>query len=142
MKAWELNLRKQLERHEGRVAHAYQDHLGFLTIGIGRLIDARRGGGLSNDEIDNLFTNDLNRTKHQLRRNLPWFDDAPDNVKQALCNMAFQLGVRGLLGFRRMLAAVAARDYETAHREALDSKWAEQTPERAREVAAMLRHPN
>lgn len=142
MKAWELNLRKQLERHEGRVAHAYQDHLGFWTIGIGRLIDARRGGGLSNDEIDNLFTNDLNRTKHQLRRNLPWFDDAPDNVKQALCNMAFQLGVRGLLGFRRMLAAVAARDYETAHREALDSKWAEQTPERAREVAAMLRHPN
>lgn len=142
MKAWELNLRKQLERHEGRVAHAYQDHLGFWTIGIGRLIDARRGGGLSNDEIDNLFTNDLNRTKHQLRRNLPWFDDAPDNVKQALCNMAFQLGVRGLLGFRRMLAAVAARDYETAHREALDSKWAEQTPERAREVAAILRHPN
>ena len=35
-------LSKQLERDEGRVRHAYQDHLGYWTIGVGRLIDARR----------------------------------------------------------------------------------------------------
>ena len=45
-----------LRRDEGRVRHAYQDHLGYWTIGVGRLIDQRKGGGLSEDEIDYLLT--------------------------------------------------------------------------------------
>lgn len=142
MKAWEINLRKQLERHEGKVNHAYQDHLGFWTIGIGRLIDQRKGGGLSDEEINFLFANDINWVKHQLRKNLPWFEDSTDNVKQALCNMAFQLGIAGLLGFKRMLAALAAKNYELAYKEALDSRWAMQTPERAKEIATLLRYPS
>ena len=41
------NLTDQLRRDEGCVLHAYPDHLGFLTLGIGRLIDRRKGGGIT-----------------------------------------------------------------------------------------------
>ena len=136
---WQDELKKQLERHEGRVNHAYQDHLGFWTIGIGRLIDQRRGGGLSDDEVDYLFSNDVARVEHELRRRLHWFAETPDVIKMALCNMAFQLGVAGLMRFRRMLAAMKHRDWTAASIEALDSNWAKQTPNRAAEIAAMIR---
>ena len=52
--------------------------------------------------------------------------------------MGYQMGVSGLMRFRRMWAAIRRFDWTEAHREALDSLWAKQTPKRAREVAALL----
>ena len=46
-----MNLIAQLRREEGSIPHAYQDHLGFWTIGVGRLIDERKGGGLSPEDV-------------------------------------------------------------------------------------------
>lgn len=46
---------RTLETDEGRVPHAYQDHLGYWTIGVGHLIDKRKGGGLTPDEVDYLL---------------------------------------------------------------------------------------
>jgi lysozyme len=138
---WREGLRLQLLRHEGVKRSAYQDHLGYWTIGVGRLIDERKGGGLSLTEIEYLLDNDINRVIHDLETSLPgslWFT-LSGKQKQALANMAFQLGVGGLLKFKKMLAALERGDLEEAEEEALNSRWAEQTPNRAREVAAMLR---
>jgi lysozyme len=44
---------------EDEVLHAYQDHLGFLTIGIGVLIDERKGDGIAQEESRYLFRNRL-----------------------------------------------------------------------------------
>lgn len=132
-------IREDLEKHEGRVRHAYQDHLGYLTIGVGRLIDERRGGGLSDAEVDYLLNNDIDRVAIGMNRRLAWLRLAPENVQRAMLNMAFQMGIEGVMGFRKMLAALEAEDYETAASEALDSKWARQTPGRAREVAGWIR---
>lgn len=132
-------LKQDLHRDEGQVLHAYEDHLGYLTIGVGRLIDKRRGGGITHEEAMYLLGNDIERVRHDLQARLPyWFDLSP-NRQRALCNMAFQLGVEGLLAFRRMHAAIKAQDWDLAHQEALDSKWAAQTPARAKRVAALLR---
>ena len=131
-------LKKQLLRHEGLVPHAYQDHLGFWTIGVGRLIDERRGGGISEDEAMVLLHNDIEKVKRQLQC-VDGFFFLPPDVKQALCNMAFQLGISGLLRFRNMWAALRRHDFKDAAREALDSKWATQTPKRAHEIAEMIR---
>ena len=133
------SLERQLKRHEGLVLHAYQDHLGFWTIGYGRLIDERRGGGISEDEALILLRNDINKVERELRSRVTYWHDLPPVKRQALLNMAFQLGVGGLMQFRRMWAAIARRDWDTAAREALDSRWAQQTPRRANEIAGMLR---
>lgn len=131
-------VRDQIMRHEGFVPHAYQDHLGYWTIGIGRLIDRRRGGGISQAEAMMLLNNDIARVVRALE-SIDAFSCAPERVQQALVNMAFQLGVAGIKSFRRMWAALDRADYKAAAEEALDSRWAEQTPERAQEIAEMIR---
>ena len=132
-------LRKQLLRHEGEVLHAYEDHLGYLTIGVGRLIDKRRGGGITHDEAMMLLDNDIRRVIDELESRAPWFKRLDTTRQQAIANMAFQLGVSGLLGFRKMIGALDHGDYRKAADEALDSRWARQTPNRANEIADMIR---
>ena len=57
----------------------------------------------------------------------------------ALLDMAYELGVEGLLGFHDMLAALARGDWAGAHAAALKSKWATEVPGRAIVIAAALR---
>ncbi|MDX9690525.1 MAG: glycoside hydrolase family protein [Alphaproteobacteria bacterium] len=132
-------LAEELKSDEGIVPHAYQDHLGYWTIGCGRLIDRRKGGGLSEDEIMYLLGNDIAKVHQQVRSALPWFDGLTDTRKRALCNMAFQMGINGLLGFKNTLALIQAGKYAEAADNALKSKWAQQTPARAKRVADMIR---
>ena len=137
-------LRKQLHRDEGAVIvngrHVvYDDHLGFATIGYGRLVDQRRGGGLSDAEAEFLLSNDIERVTRELTIRLPWFAGLDEARQGALINMAFQLGVNGLLRFKRTLAHCEAGEWEKAGREALNSNWAKQTPNRARRVAQQLK---
>lgn len=129
----------ELRRDEGCVPHVYPDHLGFATIGVGRLVDERRGGGLSDDEIDYLLRNDVAKVKRQLDEHLPWWRELDAIRQRVLCNMAFQLGINGLLGFRNTLAAVKAHDWERAALGMMSSKWATQTPARAQRLAKMMR---
>lgn len=131
-------VRETLKQDEGEVLHAYQDHLGYWTIGYGRLIDKRRGGGITQKEAEFLLDEDINRVVDQLasRTNLL---SQPEGVQHALINMAFQLGVEGLMGFKKMWGHLALRDYEAAADEALDSRWATQTPERAKRVTDLMR---
>jgi lysozyme len=133
-----MNLIEQLKREEGVVRHAYQDHLGFWTIGCGRLIDQRRGGGLSDDEIDYLLRNDVNRFTSEVLKALPWAASLNEPRLAVLIGMAFQMGTAGLLGFRNTLAAVRDERYAHAAGLMLQSKWAEQTPARARRMARQM----
>jgi lysozyme len=119
---------------------AYKDHLGYLTLGIGRLIDARKGGGLTDAEAEYLLRNDIERINAELIKRLPCYLRLSDVRQRAILNMAFQLGVDGVLKFKKMIAALSVGAYAQAEIEALDSKWAKHdTPERARRVAGSLR---
>lgn len=133
------NLTAQLRRDEGEVLHAYQDHLGFWTIGIGRLIDKRRGGGLTRDEAAYLLNNDIVKVTAAVRARLPWFDELTEARQGVLANMAFQMGVEGLLGFRNTLGMIERGEYAAAADAMLQSKWAQQTPQRAARLAEQMR---
>lgn len=134
-------LTEQLRRDEGVKATAYQDHLGFLTIGVGRLIDSRKpGAGLRPDEIDYLLRNDIADRVQALTKALPMLFPKLDEARQGvLVNMAFQLGTSGLLGFKSTLALVAAGKYSEASEQMLKSKWATQTPDRAKRLAEQMK---
>jgi len=132
-------LEDQLRRDEGERLSAYQDHLGFWTIGIGRLIDSRRGGGISTDESTMLLHNDIARIRVELLQRLPWFVHL-DSVRQGvLMNMTFQLGINGLMAFQDTLGKVQTGDYAVAADKMLQSKWATQTPERAKRLSIQMR---
>lgn len=118
---------------------AYKDHLGYYTIGYGRLIDKRRGGGISHDEALYLLGNDIAKCTKQVESRLPWFDKLVDARKAVLLNMSFQMGVAGLMKFKNTLALIEDAEYGAAADSMLKSKWAQQTPNRARELAEQMR---
>ena len=130
---------EQIKSDEGCVLHAYRDTLGYTTIGYGRLIDKKKGGGISQDEAEYLLENDIDCKLMELRDHIPWFDKLDDARKGVLLNMAFQMGVKGLLGFRNTLAEINEGNYEKAADNMLKSKWARQTPNRAKRMAEQMR---
>lgn len=123
---------------EGEVLHAYEDHLKFLTIGVGRLIDQRKGGGISREESRYLLANDIRRCM-AIAGQWDWFDKLDWPRQGVIVCMLFQLGARGVSGFRKMIEALARKDYDTAANEMLDSGWRKQTPERCERMAAIMR---
>lgn len=140
-----------LRREEGVIPYAYQDHLGYWTIGVGRLIDKRKGGRLTDAEINVLLANDIAEKRAQLASDpdtaAAWARVKGDPVRAvALLSMGFQMGVgaagkddAGLSGFDSSLALVAAGRFADAASAMLKSLWAKQTPERAKRVTDMLR---
>lgn len=129
----------ELSRDEGRIAHAYNDHLGYVTVGVGRLLDRRKGGKLSDDEIDMLLANDIRRAIADVETLPAWQAVKNDPVRaRALVNMRFQLGAAGLRGFKNSLAKIAERDWKGAAANLRKSLWAKQTPERAERVIRMI----
>lgn len=136
-------LTSDLRRDEGEKLHAYQDSEGYWTIGVGRLIDPRRGGGISKEESAYLLRNDIARVTADLDRALPWWRSLSEARQRVLLNMGFNLGVgstkKGLLSFRNTLAAIERGDYVTAARGMLASKWARQVGVRAERLAQLMR---
>lgn len=140
-----------LRSEEGVIPYAYQDHLSYWTIGVGRLIDKRKGGRLTDAEINLLLANDIASKRAQLASDpdtaAAWSRVKGDPVRAvALLSMGFQMGVgasgkddAGLSGFDTSLALIAAGRFAEAATSMLKSQWAKQTPERAQRVAAMLK---
>lgn len=123
-----------LVEHEGFRGEAYRDSLGFWTIGYGTRLPLTRA------EAYLLLRHRMCEKADELDRAQPWWRDLPTPAANALLNMAYQLGVPGLLGFAKTLALLRDGRYAAAADEALNSKWARHdTPARAAKVAAMIR---
>jgi lysozyme len=131
-------LRKMLIQEEGVVLHAYQDHLGYWTIGCGRLVDKRKGGGITYMEALLLLENDIDKVLVGLIANFPWFTNLDPIRQVALCAMTFQLGLAGVKKFTNTLAAMERGDYKAAARGMRNSLWSKQTPARVERLAKMM----
>jgi len=127
-----------LKLHEGVVDHAYQDSLGYWTIGVGHLIDARKGGKISPHIIDVIMQEDVERHKQELFARIPWASKLDFTRQCVLIDMAFNLGADGVLKFRNMLTHVFNGRYKDAAHEMLDSTWATQVKGRAVRLANMM----
>jgi lysozyme len=134
-----MNLVDQLRRDEGEVLHAYQDSLGYWTIGCGRMIDARKSGGITLEESAHMLQNDIDRTTAKLEKNLSWFAGLDQVRKDALVNMGFNLGVGNLLKFNQTLAYMEQGNYDAAATEMLNSAWALQVGARAQRLSIQIR---
>lgn len=132
-------VRAALLTDEKTVEHAYQDSEGFWTIATGRLIDKRAGGKLRHDEMALMLENDITQAEADAKRLFPSFDELSDNRKAVLVNMAFNLGWNRLAGFKKLRAAVAIQDWETAAVEMGSSQWAGQVRGRADRLIKIMR---
>lgn len=143
-----IDIQKMLTYDEGYKLTVYRCTGGFLTGGIGHNFDAdpalnimhrkmKFGDKLSPDEALALFDYDVKKVMMGLKTSLPFFNDAPEHIRAVLINMAFQMGINGLLKFKKMLRAMEEGDYEKAAMQIEDSKYYKDTPNRARRVMWM-----
>lgn len=145
-----------LARQEGFRPDCYLDSLGVWSIGLGHAITDERGvlmtrGNCSFEQARALCgapwtfaraTNEMgahvDSTTAELTRRVDWFGNLPELVRWGCIDQAYQLGVNGSLKFVRQWAALKGGHWPEAEAHALDSTWAQQTPQRAREVAAWI----
>ena len=121
---------------EGYREFPYRCPAGRLTVGYGYNLDA----GMPEDEAHLLMRYRLSKLRTRCESLFPWFHRMSDARKQVTLSMAYQMGVDGLIGFRRTLAALARDDYAEAAKEMLNSKWARHdSPARAHRLAEMMR---
>lgn len=131
--------KQELEKDEGRVKHAYQDSLGYWTIGVGRLIDKRLGGGLRDDEINYLLNNDVEEALITAQKLVKNFDALTSNRKVVILHLAFNLGYTKLAKFVTTLKAVNEGRWEDAARGMENSLWYKQVGNRSKRLVKLMR---
>jgi len=126
------NLIIDIKENEGFSGVVYKDTLGFDTFGFGTKLP------ISKKESTVLLRMRLSDKIEELSRRKPLFTQLPHNVQEILAEMAYQLGVTGLLKFKKTWLYLEEGENESASVEMLDSLWAKQTPNRAKELSEKL----
>jgi lysozyme len=127
-----VDILDQLLRDEGVRYVLYKDTLGIDTFGAGFTFP------VDDDEIRFILQHRVNKCEATLLT-FPWYT-ALDVVRRgAVLNMAYNLGLHGLLGFPHMIAALAKQDWETAAIEMQTSLWASQVGPRAQRLEQQIR---
>jgi lysozyme len=139
-------LREQLEIDEGVKYEVYHDHLGLPTFGIGHLVlesdpehDAPVGTPVSEERVIEVFEQDVQTVLNECKVLYEDFDDLPEEVKQIIANMMFNMGRPRLSKFKGMKAGVDARDWNKAADEMVDSGWYRQVTNRAQRLVDRMR---
>jgi lysozyme len=126
----------RLKEEEGFRAKPYYCPTGHLTIGYGRNLEAN---GISRDEAELMLQNDVDRTFDCCHLMIPFWDRLSDVRKLVLADMAFNMGIKGLLTFRRMLAYLEVDNFDCAAEQILHSTYALQVSKRAHKLANAMR---
>lgn len=141
---------KRLEFHESCVLKPYYCPTGHLTLGIGHNVEARPftdeekraigdwKKGITKNMAYMICRNDVNICLNQLKT-LSFWNQLDLERKYALLDMCFQLGFKGLCGFKKMLEAMRWGKWQTAAEECLNSDYARQTPARAKRIARLIK---
>lgn len=137
------------KRHEGFRSEVYKDSLGLETIGYGFLLAALDPTDLDEAEViktrtvspvaaERILRKKLVRLADKLHEQFDWFDKMPERVQDVILEMCYQLGFGGFMKFQKTMNAMKNRRFKEAKKFMLQSRWAEQTPERASELAGIV----
>jgi len=138
-------LMTRIKLHEGLRLLPYEDSLGKLTIGFGHRVtkpeEKLYAEGITQGMADEIFERDFAKAAAQalsISGSKTWA--ALDNARRGvIIEMCFQLGMGGVLKFKRMWQALDTLDYDAAAAEMLDSLWHKQTPKRCKLLANIMK---
>ena len=122
-----------IKKHEGFSSVVYKCTAGYDTIGYGKRIKYLQ---VTEEQSTEWLEEDLENLKYTLSGKYDWFLPAPQEVRDIVMNMNYQLGVSAFSKFKKTIKYIANKDYQMASVEMLDSKWArDDTPRRAKELS-------
>ena len=128
----EMSLIESIKQHEGYVGIVYKDSLGIDTIGYGFAIKDLE---LDEDICEIILERKLKELETRVNLKFKWFMYMPQEIKDVVMEMCYQLGVGGVSKFKKTIAYLQNKQWEEASVEMLDSLWAKQTPNRAKELS-------
>jgi len=138
-------LRKQLIIDEGQVNEIYHDHLGYPTFGIGHLViegdpehGLEVGTPVAEDRVIEVFAKDVETVIKDCKKLHDGWDGYPQEVKQIVANMMFNMGLTRLSKFKNHNAALQCGDWKEAAKEGRDSRWYKQVTNRAERLMSRL----
>ena len=132
-----LSLIKRIKKNEGFSSTPYKDQLGFLTIGYGHLILPNEKhlikNKLSKDKLEKIFIQDFQKTIKDYEK---YLKKKASNKKdeELLIEMVFQIGAKGVLGFKRLLNNMRKKNKHLVCFEMMNSLWYNQTPNRVKQL--------
>ena len=124
---------EQLKRDEGFRSKPYNCSEGYLTIGYGLNLDV----GITKKEAQILLEFRVFNIMSDLSR-FTWFHELDEVRKTVIANMVYQMGLDGVLKFKKMIKAIRKQDYKEASVQMMDSKWFQQTERRSRRLATIM----
>ena len=130
-----LKLEMMIRQDEGLKQHIYTDTTGNRTIGYGHNLDAN---GISLEVAELILKNDIDNVIIDLTKNLPVYNEIDDTRKVALLDIAFNIGVTGLMQFRTFLGLIEQGKFQNAANDLLNTLWAKQVPNRAARIAHVI----
>lgn len=138
-------LRETLTIDEGKVNEIYKDHLGYATFGIGHLVlesDTEHGQAVgtpvSEERTIACFNNDVQSVLKDCKILHEGWDDYPEEAKQVIANMMFNMGRTRLSKFKNHNSALQDGDWKKAAIEGRDSRWHKQVTNRAERLMVRL----
>ena len=127
---------ERLKVNEGFRSQVYKCSEGFDTIGYGLAIKDLE---LTEKEAEYLLANRVSQKHLHLLDNLNWYKDIPPEVQSVILEMVYQMGFSGFKKFKKAIANMKDKNWKVAADEMLDSRWAKQTPNRANQLADIVR---
>ena len=131
-----MPVKELLKLHEGLRLTPYRCTAGKLTIGYGRNLEDK---GISDSDAERMLSDDIVQITVELDKRLSCMLKLNAVRRAVLIDMAFNLGVAGLMSFKKTLSHIDAGEYELASIEMLDSRWASQVGKRATRLSHMMR---
>ena len=142
-------LKETLKIDEGVVYEIYHDHLGYPTFGIGHLVlesdpeyGWELGTAVSEERVNECFEKDVQVVIEDCKKLHDGWDGYPEEAKQIIANMMFNMGRTRLSGFKNFKKALEAEDWKQAGIEGRDSKWYRQVTNRAERLMSRLENVN
>ena len=138
-------IKQRIKEHEGYRDTVYSDSLGFATIGYGHLVlptdNFVEGVEYSKEELDAVFDKDFEIALSSADELLADIDpnEKFTTIRGLICEMCFQLGKPRVSKFKKMWEALKKQDYGEASFQMMDSRWAKQTPSRAKSLSEVMR---
>ena len=142
-----MNLERIMEsvkQHEGYRNKVYLDTLGKRTVGVGHLCTEdwwEDDKEYEEEFLMKILEEDLQEAIEGASTLMLQHDcsDIDEKAHEILIEMVFQLGMTGVSKFKNMWKALSEHNYTGASYEMLDSKWAKQTPNRAKSMAELMK---
>jgi len=127
---------EQIKKHEGFRSKVYKCSLGYDTIGYGFAIKDLE---MDEDIAEEILIRKVEKLIKRVRSKFDWLDSVPRAVQGVLVEMSYQMGLSGVSKFKKALHAMQMFQWKLAATELLDSRWAKQTPNRAKELSDIIR---